>query len=605
MASARRLRQSTRQSSPTAFSVHMQTPVVLENGPAKDSQESLDRWLEPTPRAPRPSWADNPNANPYGVLEHMQPLGQPPTSKILQRLKVSTRPHHRQSHVQDYAEVTSESGVDRVDTASPAETMSIKEVHQLEVVEPVAVLAPLSDETDGIQHASTPLPIDPALVDTVVTPLPPLVEMPSPRTPRQPQQILPAHVDNYVEFAIRKADQTRSPRLIPGLRQLREQAKHDPSLCELIDAIVLRRQTPEQSKIFKHFIKKGIKRYKNSETLGDANIDPLLMQPMHSPAVSSDKQISPVVVKSPASNRGVNPPSSFPFYSGNPSPLRYAAPALMPSYAPVAHGSSSPGPSQGATITELAEQAPAESSAVATKAANRSRSLSSSSVLSSAKSLDADTFAPTIETEPEFSMNGAKKAPRPSTRQGTAAEGKIPASRNAHSSFFLNNKASYPNRNHAVAYNEIDSQDLERRQRQLTEQSFTDYQSHPAEDSNERTVIKSRHLPRPVTPFSDAPPPPVIHPHRIDLQHVGYSSPLSEPANEGEPHALNGTSRKRSRHEMESDDDPLSELGSPTPPPHLKVPSPGPVRSSRSNTPRKANLPPAKKARKSARVIQS
>jgi hypothetical protein len=44
----------------------------------------MDRWVEPTLAPPKPSFEDH-GAAPYGVLEHMQPLGEAPNTKAKQR----------------------------------------------------------------------------------------------------------------------------------------------------------------------------------------------------------------------------------------------------------------------------------------------------------------------------------------------------------------------------------------------------------------------------------------------------------------------------------------------------------------------------------------
>lgn len=46
----------------------------------------MDRWVEPSLAAPKASYEDH-GAAPYGVLEHMQPLGELPNTKVKQRVK--------------------------------------------------------------------------------------------------------------------------------------------------------------------------------------------------------------------------------------------------------------------------------------------------------------------------------------------------------------------------------------------------------------------------------------------------------------------------------------------------------------------------------------
>lgn len=49
-------------------------------------KNTLDRWVEPALAAPKPSYQDH-GSGPYGVLEHMQPLGEAPNAKVKARVK--------------------------------------------------------------------------------------------------------------------------------------------------------------------------------------------------------------------------------------------------------------------------------------------------------------------------------------------------------------------------------------------------------------------------------------------------------------------------------------------------------------------------------------
>lgn len=64
--------------------------AVKEKKPKIPSQQSLskgtlDDWLEPS-ITHRPSYIDH-GGQPYGVLEHMQPLGEAPNAKVKARVK--------------------------------------------------------------------------------------------------------------------------------------------------------------------------------------------------------------------------------------------------------------------------------------------------------------------------------------------------------------------------------------------------------------------------------------------------------------------------------------------------------------------------------------
>jgi hypothetical protein len=100
-----------------------------------------------------------------------------------------------------------------------------------------------------------------------------------------------------------------------------------------------------------------------------------------------------------------------------------------------------------------------------------------------------------------------------------------------------------------------------------------------------------------------APPPPVTHPHHVHPASVLPSSPVGAEA--PSEHLLrNGTCRKRSRNEHEDDEETAGTPASSSPPPLLVPPPPG-AATSRASTPRFTRLPPAKKLKKSARVMHS
>ena len=52
---------------------------------ARTMNGTLDGWIEPS-LAGKPSFEDHGGA-PYGVLEHMQPLGEPPSTRVRARVK--------------------------------------------------------------------------------------------------------------------------------------------------------------------------------------------------------------------------------------------------------------------------------------------------------------------------------------------------------------------------------------------------------------------------------------------------------------------------------------------------------------------------------------
>jgi hypothetical protein len=82
--SKRKLRESTDNRGLDTSHARETLPVI-----AKDKSREktfMDRWVEPTLAAPKASYQDH-GGLPYGVLEHMQPLGEAPSAKVKARVK--------------------------------------------------------------------------------------------------------------------------------------------------------------------------------------------------------------------------------------------------------------------------------------------------------------------------------------------------------------------------------------------------------------------------------------------------------------------------------------------------------------------------------------
>ena len=125
-ASVRGLRKSSRMSSPANLTT---TPKGKDDSPGEaiqvksDGKTFLDNWVEPPLRAPAPSFEDYKGLERHGVLEKMLPLGEKPTPKNLQRLKLLPSKANRQSTpISTEEEYVPTNGISsRADTISPAD----------------------------------------------------------------------------------------------------------------------------------------------------------------------------------------------------------------------------------------------------------------------------------------------------------------------------------------------------------------------------------------------------------------------------------------------------------------------------------------------------
>jgi hypothetical protein len=236
---------------------------------------------------------------------------------------------------------------------------------------------------------------------------------------------------------------------------------------------------------------------------------------------------------------------------------------------------------------------------------NRSQSVSSSSSLSSAKSLDAETFAPAINEEAQ--INGTRAAAKSGADQRQAAAHKPGGNKSRGPKIGL--FSIFPNTNKTNARkqagSEIDELELSRRRQRLQQnQSFhEDYNSRFHSGESSLRAVPAPVTSRPLHNYSTSISAPVVHPHNVTSFQATLSSPV-DTLPSGDISLRNGTSKKRSRDDTEMDEDEIQTPRS-SPGPLLVPPRPGTASISRSGTPRGTRMPLAKKFKKSARVMVS
>lgn len=584
--------------------------------------------MEPPLRHPAPSFEDNKGLERVGVLEHMEPLGRPPTQKLLQRLKLfPPKPSHRSTPFQSEEVTTPTTDIERAETASPAESLpqpvSVKAEDQVMRVKPEDPTRRIKAEEQAMRSRSTrtrsgngdndeykPGSLVPSSPVKHVTAQTSLSKGNTPSS-ASPQRSIPAEdIKIHVEAAINEAESTNSPGLIPGLRKLCEDANSDPALWTVLDAVLHKTPSHKQFRTFRRYIHSGLAQHSASPT----SITPLNLQPQ----VNENRVASTPTRALPSSRNlpnsasrsasGLLSPVSvapLPFHIQRPQP-RLDSPSMSPTTTEPAIGSAgaSNGGAQNPTVGATEESLGGP---------NRSRSVSTSSSLSSAKSLDAETFAPTIEMDGEPQINGSKAAKSATQRQATnrvAAGNNNTKTRTVVSSlpkdpyadFSTTAKLTTNRLKRSKIESEIDPEEVQRQKHEFLDRSVHDYDLIPRPESDERTIV----VPDNLGPYiaSKTVPPPVIHPHHVNPASALFSSPVG--ASASSEHVLrNGTSRKRSRNEHEEDEEAVRTPASSSPPPFLTVPPPGAAHSSRAGTPRFAKLPPAKKVKKSARVMVS
>ena len=594
-----RNRNSSRYSSPAVVAEKSAEVTPAERGDGRNGgQNTLEHyWTEPPLREAVPSFQDS-GLERLGVLEHMAPLGALPTQKTLQKLKIngprlSFRATTGTPVPQSEEAMTPATDIDRIEMPSPVDT----EMHET----PALISSPERGRPrkhdpypPGAMHivnALTPSPVEPTFLHS---------NEPSPQSAisRIPA---PEDVAFQLDKAIREAEQDGTRKLIPGLQKLREDVLTNPQLAALLDAVYRGSTTRKQFKIFKKYIKTGVRQYNSAPS---STTDPSLLPNF----------INAIPAASP--RHSLAQPGAFSFASRATSLPTTQAPN---SYIPVnlkqlpsqlSHRSSPLKKTAEMNYENLAIDPALRALPSGTAEKQRSGSVSSSSSLSSAPSVDERWRPPGLAPTPgedgsvrpvrsSGSRQAAKQKTRPSSTLPPSSDHPFAQFNNV--SKFAAKKLKKPR----VEESEVDREAIEQRRRELRNQSYHDDYDHLRDESHVRPEMHS-HPTSSTTVSSDRIPAPVVHAHPLgsSLAKTSHAHRLSSPAPDG-PVAI-GTSRKRHYHEIDEGDAGLQTPRSSSP--ALLVPPPtGLAASSRAATPRAAKgvPPPSLKARKSARVMVS
>lgn len=636
-------RRSSRLSSPVTVPRVAREAASISNDVERAreiSQTFLDQWIEPPLRAPAPSFEDHRGLERVGVLEHFQPLGQPPTQKFLQKLKLAPLRPGRATPVQNEEVSTPTNGVEDMSTASPTEDSQRPRSADgsLTRTDSMPPVRARKEKDEDYRPAGPPASVvaKPKMTARNSVSIPP--------TPLPTGGYIyhghyhPETIKQHVEAAVKRAE-IQNPELVPGLRKLCADSELDPALWAVWDSILNQSPTKEQYKIFHRYVRAGKKEYSRQSTptaratsVARVASQQNFMTTQHTTPPSTHS----APVQQPAPLQPFSPPSAQPPTILHPQPtLLFQEPPFQPPPpippAQPSLGLQKPISSPEVTTAPLAQPPVAMSeSKDADKAptvANgetsptdafreglqsleraspkRSQSVSSSSSLSSAKSLDAETFAPAISEEAQ--INGTRTAAKSGSdqRQVTTQKAGGNKSRGPKVGLF----SIFPNTNKSngrkQATSEADELELSRRRQRLQQnQGFhEDYDGRfYSGESCERAILAPT-TSRPVRNFSTSISAPVIHPHNV----INFQATLSSPVDTLPSRDLglgNGISKKRSRDETEMEGDEIQTPRS-SPGPLLVPPPPGAASTSRSGTPRDTRMPPAKRIKRSARVMVS
>ncbi len=593
--------------------------ITAETGQADDSDADRndnggpEEWVEPPVRRLPPSFQDHRGLERVGVLELQQPLGEPPSQKLLQRLKLNFRPSNRASPLHIDEGVTPSVESERTEFGSPREAERLSEPpQQAPPTQPGQVLFPSPPRGRPAKRDADEMRQPAYLMDIALFP-PPVSISPGAATVSRPisiqEELRQDRVSAYIRKAIEEAERNGDLGLLPGLRKVRDKAFRQRSLWVVLEAIAHNSPDEEQLRVFKRYIKRGVKRHRRQSALSGSPVQPSFpgnrSQSPGQPGVAADDSHTSW---SPAATT-LNPAPTFtPPFRTRPSPSHHLH--THPAHPPV-HLSPS---SKRSTMDSGNDRSPGRPASSDTRQRKRSGSNSSTSTLSSARSIPEEFASeqPGIDGDDD----NTDERPRLKSAKGSQRQGSDRAK-------LRSSGISHPNTKHPFhAFPDVaklaakklkrpredpdfDPADIEKRRRRFEDDSFRDYNNNHHDTVNLREPLANldEAYPAATTP-ERVPPPPVVHTQPVSSNMTNPGSSFESPR-VPDRNPPNGTSQQGDDDEMDDNDSFFwPEFG--TPEPILVPPPPLGVRTaSRANTPRVAKNPAVNKARKSARVMIS
>lgn len=404
MPSLRPTRRSSRTSSPLVRSTNdSPVPASVSELKKERGQTLLDVWVEPPLKSPTASFEDHGFVR-QGVLEHMAPLGALPSAKLKAKLRGDS---HKRSNlgkngvasaVEEGTETPEESTppVDsrRSESLKPEERFPELPANKAEEQDDDYVPNGTKSSSRTVRGAkkSEAVATEPRRASTASTSHGIL----SSRTPfgRKRLQVV-------VEAAVERARKVGNPNLGLAVRHIFEESLHDQSLADLLDVILAKRPTPEQTLEFQEQVRRAKKIIKSGEASKQQErpsltpAQPVSATPPKPPPKTTLKFVSSAIRNPPIPTP---PPQSNNVRS---SALRASKPSVTMQAQPIVNGG----------ITQVNG-----ASSLQPPRCSRSNSLSSESSLSSVssakmKELEEDQRAGFDEDLPGSSrLNGATSA---------------------------------------------------------------------------------------------------------------------------------------------------------------------------------------------------
>lgn len=240
----------------------------LGRGIGKDKRTFMDRWVEPALQAPKPSYQDH-GAGPYGVLEHMQPLGEAPSTKVKQRMRADG------SRKSVLGRSAAAGGVDAQETPEGTPAPSAVTAHP--VVPPATQPIVIDDERDGDyaptvngkkkDRAARPRAVKRKSESaTSATPAVPSIKRHSPPSaPTRKFEYDGDKLKRVVEAAKARAIEVNKPDLAAAVNEIYEQSLVNDELRVLLEAILTQNATPQQNNEFQDYVRAAKKKLKDAK----------------------------------------------------------------------------------------------------------------------------------------------------------------------------------------------------------------------------------------------------------------------------------------------------------------------------------------------------
>lgn len=633
----------------------------------------LGTWVEPTVRNGVPSFEDTKGLERVGVLEHMQPLGMAPNQKLLQKLKVPwSRASLSARATPVYSEGVASPSVEPAsnDAASPVfDSELLLDGPTPPTIppppsQPPPMSAPSPPHQAELQRSSSHQPQHQPHVQNFPFLMPPMAsisqtaaDQPSPIITSPPRgrpakreveemrvypgpddSLLPAGVANTtarsarastrhlsasdsqshdrfrgcLNNAISRAHRENKPELVAGLRKVMAESGRDEVLTALDNMAKFKGSVRlEQFKVFKRYVKKGIKEHRRSSSLSQ-------LQDYPGPPVPPPKPVA--YVSSFHMNTKKPPPVDLQMVNNNAlqQPLRITTHQVVSSnnQSPTTLALHSPTVVDNAPL-HLPLDPPADQQTDLPKhPASRLERESSYSSLSSALSHPEEVYPASKPESPEQTPGSRptktlvqRQAPaRAASNRATRLSGmdhqpcqphlgpvplselsiKVPT---VNADGIDSGQKAKRQKFTVSTLPDYDAAEVEQRRKEFENQTVPNYNYQPVEEVFMRQdvdVAKRRHPPRASSPYT-GPPPPVIHQYPLIPSNAEVSSPASY---QGGHLPANGVGKKRDFAEYADDDggdlSPAADSSSSPPPPSRPSRRSVGVLSSRSSTPRLA-----------------